>query len=237
MTTLQKQFNLIEILISMVVIIFAMFIIISFIPLAQNQQSQAINQTHLSNFAQDIVNYIKSEPQDALNEDSTITNKNAQYQLISSFPDSKATFDTRRGNFSPTATLENGSTKIYPHSTDDSVFLIQSITNINGVDVKEAEIEARIWKTPSSFHYSTVRALDGASPTANTPHQSDQNYGEVSFTNTHINSSNAVYAEDTDQAIQTRTTRIMIEFSWPINRDYDDREKDFIFFDHQLLNR
>lgn len=231
MSLRKNSFNLIEILISMIVIIFAMFIIISFLPLANQQNSQAINQTHLANFAQNIISYIKSQPQDVI-----YSNNNSQYSMIEGFPTSKSTFETNTSHFNTRNPVnENGVIKIYSHNSSDSIFLIRSESIVNNIDVKEAEIEARIFRREADFHYSTHLANSSASPSVNTSHTTGQNYASLTLSGNQIKPSESVLPYKTNYQISTESTRIMIEFSWPLNREYEKREKEFVFFDHQII--
>lgn len=226
-----QNFNLIEILISMIVIVFAMFVIISFLPLAQGQQAAASNQTHLANFAQNMMAYIKTEAQDSL------AGEEAQYDLINSISSSKSLLETKRSSFdTSTPAQENGSTKIYSHKTSSSIFLIRSMSTVNAREVKEAEIEVRLWKSPSVFHYSQQEAFVASSPSVNNA-TNTQNYSSITLDNIYISSGNAVDPDSINEALRTRTTRIVLEFSWPLNSKYENRQKKTLFFDQQILTK
>ena len=238
----KQAFNLIEILISMIVIIFAMFIIISFLPLANQQQSEALNQTHLANVAQDMVDYIKSQPQDALNTVAGVaTPIEDQYNFINSINSSKLTSTLKRSVFGQELST-NGSTVIKGRSgSETEAFLIQSVNSINGIDVKEAEVEARIWRIPASLAFSNQRADSDGTPAVGSP-TNGQTYALLEFNNItdqgrSISPGTAVDPQNVTSTLKARTTRIMIEFSWPLNKTYDERKKETIFFDQQVVTQ
>lgn len=205
-----QKFNLIEILISMVVIIFAMFIMISFIPLAQNQTSKSINMNQAANFSEHFISFLKNTEID---------------DIISTFPlagDFDKTQDTSRSDYPSFNDSEgsewddDGSTHLYPASSNaKGLFKIVSYSTINNVKVKEAEIEARVWLSDD------IQLLSA--------------YG----TDIHNKSLSPKYFDNldeyknsaTDQSRPPKVVRINIEFSWPLNKPYSKRTKSFFFYE------
>ena len=205
------NFNLIEILISMVVIIFAMFIMISFIPLAQNQTSKTINMNQAANFSEHFISFLKNKEVD---------------DIIDTFPlaaDFDKTQDTSRANYSSfkdsTGLDEwdgNGSTQLYAASSNaKGLFKIVSYSTINNIKVKEAEIEARVWISDD------IKLL---SAYGNELHR-------TALAPDHFDNLEEYKNSATDESKSPKIVRINVEFSWPINKPYAKRTKSFFFYD------
>lgn len=206
-----QNFNLIEILISMVVIIFAMFIMVSFIPLAQNQTSKSVNMNQALNFSEHFISYIKSQEID---------------DVIETFPlagEFNRTQDTNRSNYpsfkSSTGLDEwdqDGATHLYSESSDaKGLFKLVSYSTINNQKVKEAELEARIWISDIKMRSAYGSSVHSASLS------SDHFDGLKDYKN-----------EATDESQSPKSARVNIEFSWPINMPYEKRTKAFFFYDN-----
>ena len=163
-------------------------------------------------------------------------------RVISNFPNTKTTSNSHKSDFDlSTAIKENGSTRFYAHKTLDNVFLIRSVNTINGTDFKEAELEVRIWQKASTIHYTSSRADSGASPSLNSSENGqiyaelNLNYAETGGLPSNSNLDNitpthAIDPQNTSESLKNRTTRVLLEFSWPLNFDYDKRQKETLFF-------
>lgn len=195
----------------MIVIIFAMFIMISFIPLAQSQTSKSINMNQAANFSEHFISFLKNKEID---------------DIISTFPlaaDFNRTQDTSRANYASfkdsTGLSEwngDGSTQLYAESSNaKGLFKIVSYSTINNIKVKEAEIEARVWLSDD------IKLLSS--------------YG----TQLHSSALEADHFDDlidyknssTDESKSPKTVRINIQFSWPINKPHAQRTSSFFFYD------
>ena len=219
MNRINKNFNLIEVLISFVVIIFSLFILLSLFPLATKQTSVATNLNHIASFTQSLAAYIKQRPID----ESGVISLNS-FRNDSGSP--KPEMDSKRDDYTK---LKSSSfddeddiafqTKIIPHDTQKGLFLISAFDEFDhdndpktdGKKTKLSEVEVRIWHSPV----------------------------EVSSTfngNTNWTSNPATFNDKSLQSTSTSTdikfptvTRLNVEFSWPLNREYDEREKKFLF--------
>lgn len=220
--TNKKSFNLIEILISMIVIIFAMFIILSFLPLAQKQSQAAHMSSQVSNFSENFLSYLKQQKStEIINtfpfvENSTSSNYETS---ISSVTTNSFQYDKLSDNTGIDETegwLTSNNSYLHPHKSQDGFFKITKATTINNVLVKDTEIELRSWRTSP-----TVRSSSNDTP--NTAIASDH----------FDNLSN--YKSSNDSDIIPFTTRIHLEFSWPLNRSYSKREKFYTFYDIHIL--
>ena len=218
----RNYFNLIEILISFIVIVFSLFVLLSLFPLSIKQTDEASKLNYVAGLTESLSAYIKTLPLDEAGELS-----------LSDFPaPSSALADAK-----PKA---DTSKLIYPEFTDESAynaadevafqtvilnpknasargyFLLSSYEIIDGVRVKLSEVEARIW-------HSNVAASNSATAPAGTNLVANASFSD-----------NALEPSSLDGLKFPLVSRVNVEFSWPLNKAYDDRQKKYFFL---TLNR
>lgn len=214
-----QKFNLIEILISMIVIIFAMFIILSFIPLSEKQSREAQIMSQVSNFSDNFISYLKQ--QDSTDITNTFPLVTDYATSIGNVNSNKTEYDTlTNSNLGVSANdgwLNSNNTYLHINKNSrDGFFKITKATLINNAYAKDSEVELRAWRTSPTVRSST-----------------DSSNSAV-LSATHFNSLSS-YKSSTDSDIIPFITRIHMEFSWPLNAPYADRTKVYSFYDINSL--
>lgn len=223
------RFNLIEILISMVVIIFAMFILMSFIPLAQKKAQSSINIAQISSFNDHLNYYLKHEL--------------TWSELISQHSTTKFDNSTNKSDYLKlhtgalsTELYEVNQTAIHKNKNNNKgVYRIVSFSIINDKVITEAEVEARVWLLPSEAFFSTKGTTELQTDTPlylATQTDSSIDDASSSITAQKVNNQSGTL-NFTD--VTNRSLRIMIEYSWPINKTYSKRSTKTVFIDHMAL--
>ena len=214
MKRLQK-FNLIEVIISFIVIIFSLFILVSFTTLSLQNSTESFNAGQVSNCSDNLTAFIKRLPVEATGSMS-----------LSDFPTTKPMTDTRRSQYPSlsAATLDSSNeiafqTHILENTTTPGAYLVSTYDEINSIKTKRIEYEVRIW-------HSEVSADSNFS--TNTSWVSNP----ASFKDTSLKSSASI-----SNLNYSTLTKLNIEFSWPINRAYDDRSKKYFFINLSRLLR
>ena len=193
----------------MIVIIFAMFIIISFLPLAEKQHREAINQAQVGHFAEHFFTYLKN--QDAAD---IISSFNAQsYSDVQNITSNASEYDSLPSTGLTTADgwVNNGSTYLYANkNSKKGLFKILNYTTVNGTEVKDTEVELRVWRS------------------SNIPLKSSTTSSTVD--STYFDNLDS-YKSPADARKYPTITRVHLEFSWPLNAAYDKRQKEYLFYD------
>ena len=209
----RQNFNLIEILISFIVIMFALFILVSLFPLSIKESREASRLSHIAGLTESLSSFVKR-----LSIES-----NTEFSL-SDFPSTKPTANSTRGQYPKISesSFENGEdiafqTKLLEqNSGTPGLYLLSAYDDINGTRTKIAELEVRIW-------HSSV------SSSSNFTGNNNWISNPAEFKDSSLKSSSAL----TNLHYPT-VTRVNIEFSWPLNKTYSERQKKFFFL---TLNR
>lgn len=217
MTFKKANFNLIEILISMIVIIFAMFILVSLFPLSMKESSEASQLNNIAGLTESVSSFIKRLPLDSSSDFA-----------LADLPTSKPTTETNRALYPKlsSSTFDSAEdiafqTKLLEHNSSSAgLFLLSSYDEVvNGsttTKTKIAEIEVRIWHSAVSANSDFTGNSSWVSNPAN-------------FMDSSLKSSSAL----TSLHYPT-VTYVNVEFSWPLNKAYAERQKKFFFL---TLNR
>ena len=215
----KKNFNLIEVLISFVVIIFSLFILLSLFPLSTKQTSAATNLNHIASFTQSLAAYIKQRP---ISDNDVISLTDFRNDTGTPKPE----MDSKRDEYTKIKSSQYDDeeeiafqTKIIPHKSEKGLFLISAFDevdhdndpNTDGKKTKLSEVEVRIWHSP----VEVSSTFEGNNNWISNP---------ASFNDKSLQSSST----STDIKFPT-ITRLNVEFSWPLNREYEEREKKFLF--------
>lgn len=208
----KNNFNLIEILISFIVIMFALFILVSLFPLSMKETREATNLNHIAGLTESLSSFVKRLPLES----------NTDFSL-SDFPTTKPTSDTSRIIYPKLTDDDFDSaediafqTKFLKHkSSTPGLYLLSAYDEIaNGsttTKTKLAEIEVRVWHSA----VSSSSDFSGNSTWISNP---------AEFKDNSLQSTSAL----TSLHYPT-VTRVNIEFSWPLNKPYADRQKKFFF--------
>ena len=218
---IKLKFNLIEILISMIVIIFAMFIIMSFIPLASQQASEAQIRGQISNFSNSFLSYLQKQ--------STAQIKSA-FPIVTDYDTDIAGVTTTRSEYDSIndstgvsasdgwQSQDNSYLHINTTSSKKHFFKITQFSRIddgtsNGRIVKDTEVELRTWRTEPSLR---------------------NNINNITIDTDYFNSISS-YRSSNDIDVIPFVTRVHMEFSWPIKKPYSERQKVYLFYDLNML--
>lgn len=210
----KKQFNLIEVLISFVVIMFAMFVLVSFFSISNSNSRDSLNSTTISSDVNNLLSLVKTLPLES-DDSSEIT--------LSSFAGSQPTSETKRSDYPSisSASYNNSTgaisfssanhtalafnTEIIEHPSVDGAYLIlhyEYISETNSL-VKLSEYEVRIWH--SSFQANSNK----------------NNSTSLSFKDNSLKSS----ATQSSDINYITSSVVNMEISWPINKSIDKRSK------------